>query len=176
MKRLQRAKRENTESMTSNKPIDTGYIRELAEVLKETDLSEIEIEQDDARIRLARQVNVVQAPIVSAPAATYVTAQPDTAMPDVAKGDARRGVEGATTEHPGTVASPMVGTAYRSPEPGAPAFVAVGDTVQEGQTLLIVEAMKTMNHIPSPRAGTVHAIMVEDGQPVEYGEPLMILE
>ena len=159
--------------MKSNKPIDTEFIRELANLLKETDLSEIEIEQEDARIRLARHVNVAQtsivsapAPIVSAPAATHATA----------KGDAHRSADSESSEHPGTVASPMVGTAYRSPEPGAPAFVAVGDTVQEGQTLLIVEAMKTMNHIPSPRAGTVHAIMVEDGQPVEYGEPLMILE
>ena len=157
--------------MKRSKPIDTEFIRELAELLKETDLSEIEIEQDEARIRLARQVNVAQTSIVSAPAATHAAA-----MPDVAKGDARKGADAEAAEHPGTVASPMVGTAYRSPEPGAPAFVAVGDTVQEGQTLLIVEAMKTMNHIPSPRAGTVHAIMVEDGQPVEYGEPLMILE
>ena len=157
--------------MKRSKPIDTEFIRELADLLKDTDLSEIEIEQDEARIRLARQVSVAQTSIVSAPPATHVTA-----MPDVAKGDARKGADGETAEHPGTVASPMVGTAYRSPEPGAPAFVAVGDTVQEGQTLLIVEAMKTMNHIPSPRAGTVHAIMVEDGQPVEYGEPLMILE
>ena len=162
--------------MKRSKPIDTEFIRELAELLQDTDLSEIEIEQDEARIRLARQVSVAQTSIVSAPAATHATARPDAAMPDVAKGDARKGADSESAEHPGTVASPMVGTAYRSPEPGAPAFVAVGDTVQEGQTLLIVEAMKTMNHIPSPRAGTVHAIMVEDGQPVEYGEPLMILE
>lgn len=148
--------------------IDQDLIRQLARLLNETDLTEIEIEQDDLRIRVARApaslqsvVNAAQAPV---PLAGAVPATPSPAAAESA------------ANHPGIVHSPMVGTAYRAPEPNARPFVEVGDTVREGQTLLIVEAMKTMNQIPSPRAGTVTRVMVEDGQPVEYGEPLMIVE
>lgn len=152
----------------SKKPsIDQDMIRELAALLKETDLSEIEIEQDDLRIRIARgggRVVEVAAP-AAAPAGQPAATQ--SAAPASAA-DAE--------DHPGAVPSPMVGTAYLSPAPGAKAFVQVGDTVAAGQTVMIVEAMKTMNQIPAPRAGKVTAILVEDSQPVEYGEPLLIIE
>ncbi|PLX36709.1 MAG: acetyl-CoA carboxylase biotin carboxyl carrier protein [Hyphomicrobiales bacterium] len=144
--------------------IDQDLIRELAGLLVETDLSEIEIEQDDLRIRVARNITVTAS--VAAPAAAPAKA----AAPAAASGEADH------AQNPDAVLSPMVGTAYRSPEPGAKTFVEVGDHVAEGATLLIVEAMKTMNQIPAPRAGTVKKILVEDGQPVEYGEPLVILE
>jgi acetyl-CoA carboxylase biotin carboxyl carrier protein len=151
--------------MTSkNSTIDQELIRQLAMLLTETDLSEIEVEHADLRIRVARTITV-------APAAVQVSAP----MP-VASAVVVAPVEVNPANHPGVVPSPMVGTAYRSPEPGAKSFIEVGDTVREGQTLLIVEAMKTMNQIPSPRSGTVKAIMVIDGQPVEYGEPLLIIE
>ena len=142
--------------------IDQDLIRELAALLKETELTEIEIEQDGLRLRIAR--GATQATIVApaAPVAAAAAAAP--AAP----------VEAAA--HPGAVKSPMVGTAYRSPEPGTKPFVEVGDRVAVGQTLVIVEAMKTMNQIPAPKAGTVTAILVEDGQPVEYGEPLAVIE
>src|SRR5690606_17513352 len=134
---------------TPDKKFDADLIRELAELLKETDLSEIEIEDRNLRVRVART-------IAGAPATLPVAApQP---LDDPA-------------HHPGVVKSPMVGTAYRAPAPGAAPFVEVGTQVQEGQTLLIVEAMKTMNQIPAPRSGTVTAILVQDRQPVEYGEP-----
>ncbi|MCX5519669.1 acetyl-CoA carboxylase biotin carboxyl carrier protein [Kaistia defluvii] len=151
--------------MTSkNSTIDQDLIRQLALLLTETDLTEIEVEHEDLRIRVARN-------ITAAPAA-YQVAAPLAAAPVVAAAP----VEVSLAGHPGIVPSPMVGTAYRSPEPGAKTFIEIGDTVREGQTLLIVEAMKTMNQIPSPRSGVVKAIMVEDGQPVEYGEPLLIIE
>ena len=145
------------------KIVDKELIRELADLLNETGLSEIEIEHDEIRLRVARtlQAAPVAVPVASAPAAVAV---PAAATP----------ATGA--DHPGAVPSPMVGTAYLAAEPGARPFVDVGDTVREGQTLLIVEAMKTMNQIPSPRSGKITKIMVEDGQPVEYGEPLMIIE
>ena len=148
--------------------VDQDLIRELAALLKETELSEIEIEQNGIRIRVAR--GVAPAPIVYAEPQRAPAAQPGgeatAAKPSLA--DPGR--------HPGCVPSPMVGTAYRSPDPGARPFVEVGDVVQAGQTILIVEAMKHMNEVVAPRAGTVVAVMVEDGQPVEYGEPLMIIE
>jgi acetyl-CoA carboxylase biotin carboxyl carrier protein len=143
---------------------DQDLIRQLATLLDETNLTEIELERDDFRVRVARQVTV-EAPVSvarSAPAAAPVAA----AAP--ASSDA--------AGHPGAVPSPMVGTAYRAPEPGARNFIEIGDTVSAGDTLLIVEAMKTMNQIPAPRAGRVTAILVEDGQPVEYGEPLVVIE
>ena len=144
--------------------IDQDLIRQLALMLTETDLSEIEVEHADLRIRVARNITV-------APQAYQVAAAvaPPAAAPAAS-------AEAAPINHAGVVPSPMVGTAYRSPEPGARAFVEIGDSVKEGQTVLIVEAMKTMNQIPSPRAGTVKAILVADGQPVEYGEPLLIIE
>jgi acetyl-CoA carboxylase biotin carboxyl carrier protein len=146
----------------TKKSVDKELIRELADLLNETGLTEIEVEHDDIRIRVARtlQAAPVAMQVAAAPVAPVAAAVPATAGAD----------------HPGAVPSPMVGTAYLAPEPGGKPFVDVGDSVREGQTLLIVEAMKTMNQIPSPRSGKVTRIMVEDGQPVEYGEPLMIIE
>ena len=141
-------------------------IRSLANLLNETGLSEIEIEENNLRVRVARTLTMPAHAMPlwhSAPAAGVATP---------AGGSAASSLE----NHPGVVTSPMVGTAYRSPEPGAASFVDVGSVVREGQTLLIVEAMKTMNQIAAPRAGTVKLILVENGQPVEYGEPLMIIE
>jgi acetyl-CoA carboxylase biotin carboxyl carrier protein len=142
--------------------VDEGLIRGLAELLNDTGLSEIEIEQKGLRIRIAR--NITMAAAIAAP-------QP---MPGVAAGAVAAAPSADT--HPGTLKSPMVGTAYRAPEPGAANFVEIGAAVKQGQTVLIIEAMKTMNHIPAPKAGTVKAILVENGQPVEFGEPLLIIE
>lgn len=144
--------------------LDQDLIRQLAALLDETNLTEIELERDDFRVRVARQVTV-EAPVsIGRAAAPVAVAAPAPVAPAEA------------ANHPGAVTSPMVGTAYRSPEPGARTFVEIGDTVAAGDTLLIVEAMKTMNQIPAPRAGRVTAIFVEDGQPVEYGEPLVVIE
>lgn len=142
--------------------VDEELIRDLADLLSETGLTEIEIERKDLRVRVARSA------VLSAPA----PAPTQSASPGPAPAESSE----PPTNHPGTVISPMVGTAYRAPEPGARPFVEVGTTVREGQTVLIVEAMKTMNHIPSPRSGTVTSILVEDGQPVEFGEPLVVIE
>lgn len=154
----------STKSQMSKAGVDQELIRQLAALLKETDLSEIEIETDGLKLRVSRQMQAVNVPVsVSAPQAhAPAAAAPAASDPSV--------------PHPGTVNSPMVGTAYLSPEPGAPAFVQVGSTVKEGQTMLIIEAMKTMNHIPAPRSGKITKILVEDGQPVEFGEPLCIIE
>ena len=144
---------------------DSALIRELALLLDETSLTEIEIERAGLRVRVARNISVSAAmPASFQPAAVApaVSAAP-AAVADLAK-------------HPGMVPSPMVGTAYWAPEPGAKPFVDIGTKVTAGQTLMIIEAMKTMNQIPSPRAGTVTQILVEDGQPVEFGEPLVIIE
>lgn len=154
----------------SNKDVDQGLIRELADLLGETGLTEIEVEQEGLRIRVARNVSVS----ATVPAAAPIRPQSESASELSAQGPS--GSEPDVASHPGAVTSPMVGTAYRAPEPGAPAFVEVGSSVTSGQTVLIVEAMKTMNHIPASRSGTVSAILVEDGQPVEYGEPLIIIE
>jgi acetyl-CoA carboxylase biotin carboxyl carrier protein len=154
----------------SSKTEDSALIRELALLLDETSLSEIEIERAGLRVRVARNISVAAslpaayAPAVhAAPASVAAAAAPGAVAADLSK-------------HPGVVPSPMVGTAYWSPEPGAKPFVEVGSKVSAGQTLLIIEAMKTMNQIPSPRAGTVTQILIEDGQPVEFGEPMMIIE
>ena len=149
---------------------DKDLIRELAALLEETGLTEIEVEHEGKRIKVARGVNLT----------TTLTTTGDVPGSEM-RDNPRPGKRGAApTEefivHPGTVTSPMVGTAYRSAEPGAPPFVEIGTRVTAGQTLIIIEAMKTMNQIPSPRAGTVIAILVEDGQPVEYGEPLAVIE
>jgi len=150
--------------MTDKKSIvDRKLIRDLAELLTETGLTEIEIERDDTRVRVARNAPPAAPPVPAPPTTPPATDKRDEAP-----------AEAAT--HPGTVHSPIVGTVYRSPEPGAPPFVKVGDRVAEGDTLLIVEAMKTMNQIPAPRPGRVTQILVEDGQPVEYDEPLMVVE
>jgi acetyl-CoA carboxylase biotin carboxyl carrier protein len=144
--------------------VDHELIHELTKLLDETGLTEIEIEQDGRRIRVARAMTVPAAPAavrveVASQAPAEAVAQPI----DLAK-------------HPGVVISPMVGTAYAAPEPGAKPFIDIGSPVKAGDTLLIVEAMKTMNQIPAPRAGTVIQILFEDGQPVEFGEPLVIIE
>ena len=141
-------------------PLEGKMIRDLAAILQETGLSEIEIEKSGLRIRVARQVHLVAAAHAS-PAA--MASAPAAKTNDV-------------SSHPGLVASPMVGTAYMAPSPGAAPFVKVGDMVNEGQPLLIIEAMKTMNQIPAPRSGRITQIIISDGQPVEFGEPLMIIE
>ncbi|WP_108521205.1 acetyl-CoA carboxylase biotin carboxyl carrier protein [Bradyrhizobium algeriense] len=149
-------------SAANLKSDDSALIRELALLLDETSLTEIEIERSGLRVRVARNITVSAAmPAGFQPAAAAVAVP--AAGADLAK-------------HPGVVPSPMVGTAYWAPEPGAKPFIDVGSKVSAGQTLLIIEAMKTMNQIPSPRAGTVTQILVEDGQPVEFGEPLVIIE
>jgi acetyl-CoA carboxylase biotin carboxyl carrier protein len=149
-------------------PADESLIRGLAALLNETGLTEIELEQQGTRIRITRNVVVAAAASV-APAAPATGAS----APASASENASTAI---SADSPGAVKSPMVGTAYRAPEPGAPAFAEVGATVQKGQTIMIIEAMKTMNHIPAPASGTVKAIFVENGQPVEYGEPLMIIQ
>ncbi|TAL37981.1 acetyl-CoA carboxylase biotin carboxyl carrier protein [Phenylobacterium sp.] len=151
-------------------PFDARLVRKLADILTETGLSEIEVEQGALKIRVAKQITAAAvhhvaapAPMPAAPApAPAVAAPPAEAAPAVAKGDA--------------VKSPMVGTVYLQPNPGSPSFVKLGDTVEAGQTLFIIEAMKTMNPIPAPRAGKVVQILVEDATPVEFGEPLAIIE
>ncbi|RUO98233.1 acetyl-CoA carboxylase biotin carboxyl carrier protein [Hyphomicrobium sp.] len=145
-------------------------IRELAELLNDTGLTEIEIEKSGLKIRVAKKISISAA----APQAYLAAPVPSAAStPNEVKSAAS---PGDLSKHPGAVKSPMVGTAYRSPEPGAAAFCEVGSKVNQGDTLLIIEAMKTMNQIPAPRSGTVKAILVENAQPVEYGEPLIIIE
>ena len=147
-----------------SKSDDSALIRELALLLDETNLTEIEIERAGLRVRVARNISIAASmpPSFQASAAAPAAAVP-VDVADIAK-------------HPGVVPSPMVGTVYWASEPGAKPFIDVGAKVAVGQTLLIIEAMKTMNQIPSPRAGTVTQILVEDGQPVEFGEPLVIIE
>ena len=141
--------------------VDEDVVRSLARLLDETRLTEIEIEQRGLRVRVARQAAVAYAPPAPDAARTISVAMPGALDP---------------SQHPGVVASPMVGTAYRAPEPGAKPFCDIGSVVKAGDTLLIVEAMKTLNQIPAPKAGTVVQILFEDAQPVEFGEPLMIIE
>lgn len=153
---------------------DVAFIEALAKLLRDNDLTELEVvreygEDDSLNVRVARQTAMAMAPMAAAPVAAAPAAAPVAAAP-----------AGETAEdpasHPGAVTSPMVGTVYLQGEPGAPAFVSVGDKVAEGDTLLIIEAMKTMNQIPAPRGGTVKRILVDDGSPVEFGSPLVILE
>jgi acetyl-CoA carboxylase biotin carboxyl carrier protein len=153
----------------SGKHIDQDLIRALAKLLEETGLTEIEVEQSDLRVRVSRQNAGAIAP--------YTTGTVP-APPHAAPAPATLGAPGAPLDpasNPGVVLSPMVGTAYRSSEPGARAFVDIGSVVKAGDTLFIIEAMKTMNQIPAPRAGTVTDILFEDGQPVEFAEPMMII-
>lgn len=156
-----------TTSTVKSTGVNKDLIRDLAEILNDTNLSDIEVEQGDLRIRVSRQLNAgapvqtVFAPSPAAPAAPAAPAPAESAKEDLTKN---------------AVTSPMVGTAYLAPAPGARPFVEVGQKVSEGQTLIIIEAMKTMNQISSPRAGTVKAILVEDAQPVEFGEPLVVVE
>ena len=154
--------------MTAKKDSEGGsgehqLIRDLAELLNETGLTEIEIEKSGLKVRVARTLSVM----ASAPAAM---------MPIGGATPAAAGGAGDPGKHPGAVKSPMVGTAYRAPDPSAPVFIEVGSKVSAGDTLLIIEAMKTMNQIPAPKSGTVTAILFENGQPVEFGEPLVIIE
>lgn len=147
--------------------VDPELVRQLAVLLDDTNLTEIEIQDGERRIRVARNITAAAAPVYAAPAAPAPAAPAAAAAPAAPE---------AAADHPGTVKSPMVGTCYLSAEPGAKAFVSVGDKVSAGQTLLIVEAMKVMNAIPAPRAGTVKAVLVENGQPVEYDQPLIVVE
>jgi len=151
---------------------DTGLIRELAAILREADLGEIEVEQSGVRIKVAKAggaaVHYAAAPVAAAPAAAAPTSAPAAAAAPATKASLR--------DHPGAVKSPMVGTVYLQAEEGAPKFVKVGDTVNAGATLLLVEAMKTFNPVTAPRGGKVVQILIENQQPVEFGEPLVIIE
>ncbi len=148
--------------------IDTDLVEVLARLLGKTDLSEIEVEKGDLRIKVARALTA--APMTHA---VHMPAQPVAAAPaPVAAAPTAK----ADTAHPGAVASPMVGTAYRRPSPDAKAFVEVGAVVKAGEKILLIEAMKTFNEIVAPRAGTITSILVEDGQPVEFGETLLVIE
>ncbi len=151
---------------------DVSFIRALAELLRANDLTELQVkrdygENDSLNVRVSRQMQVTSQVMVPGPAAPISSAAPAPAAPAATADPASL---------PGAVTSPMVGTVYLQAEPGTPAFVSVGQTVKEGDTLLIIEAMKTMNQIPAPRSGTVKRIVVEDGAPVEFGAPLMIIE
>ncbi len=159
------ARKPESPSTPKTPAVDRDAIRDLAKLLDETGLTEIEIQRDGMSIRVARNLNAqaTRTPEGSGGSGPALVATPAP-------------VPIEPSQHPGLVASPMVGTAYRGPEPGARPFIDVGSQVKTGETLIIIEAMKTMNQIPAPRAGTVIQILVEDGQPVEYGEPLMIIE
>lgn len=162
-----------------NHDADVAFIQALAELLRENDLTELQVKRDygaddSLNVRVSRHLQQAQ-PVVSQIAAPApATTAPEAPAPAASAPAAEGGEDPAN--HPGAVTSPMVGTVYMQAEPGAPAFISVGASVDEGDTLLIVEAMKTMNHIPAPRAGTVKRIIVEDGAAVEFGTPLVILE
>ncbi len=157
--------RQPQDTATTKPAIDRDLIRDLATLLDETNLTEIEVEQSGLRVRVARNISVAAAVPMQASAG---------AVPVVAAAPAAAAADGAKSAN--AVTSPMVGTAYFAPEPGARPFVEVGSKVKAGDTLLIIEAMKTMNQIPSTRTGTVTQILIEDGQPVEFGESLMVIE
>lgn len=157
---------------------DVAFISALAELLNKNELTELSVkreygEDDSLEVRVVKQSNVVQ---VAAAAPVMQHAVPVAAAAPAPVAAAAAAVSEDPAQHPGAITSPMVGTCYLSPEPGAAAFVTIGSAVTEGQTLLIIEAMKTMNHIPAPKSGTVKRILVTDGHPVEYGAPLMIIE
>jgi len=149
--------------------MDTEFIRKLAKLLEETNLGEIELADGERKIRVSRATS---APV----AAAVAPIAPVAVVPAVAAAGVAAAPAGDSAKHPGTVKSPMVGTAYLLPEPGKPPFVHVGDKVAAGQTLLIIEAMKTFNPIKAPKAGIVKQILIDNAQPVEFGEPLMIVE
>jgi acetyl-CoA carboxylase biotin carboxyl carrier protein len=160
--------------MSTNKSHDSdvSFIRALAELLRENELTELQVKReygdnDSLNVRVSRQTQVVTAVSVPAAAPAAVAAPAAAAAPAASADPAA---------HPGAVTSPMVGTVYLSPEPGAAAFVTIGQQVKEGDTILIIEAMKTMNQIPAPRSGKLTRLLVEDGAPVEYGAPLVIIE
>jgi acetyl-CoA carboxylase biotin carboxyl carrier protein len=154
--------------MAKDHPFDPDLVRELAALIADTNLTEIEVEKGDLRIRVARQVTAQAMVAVAPPAAPAVIAPPPTTDAPAAPK--------SVAAHPGAVLSPMVGTAYRKPSPDAKPFVEIGSKVAAGDKVLLIEAMKTFNEIVAPRAGTVTALFVEDGTPVEYGEPLLIIE
>jgi acetyl-CoA carboxylase biotin carboxyl carrier protein len=174
--------------MTSGIQFDPEAIRALAQILKDTDLSEIELVEKDSRIRVARTLPAPglvppyawPAGLVPAAAGAAgvlpVGAAAKVSAAGASAGFAASAAEAVDAKHPGLIASPMVGVVYLAPEPGAAPFVTVGSKVAQGQTLLLIEAMKTFNQVRAPRAGTVSRILVEAGTPVEYGEPLMIVE
>jgi acetyl-CoA carboxylase biotin carboxyl carrier protein len=159
------ARKPGNPSMPKTPAIDHDVIRDLAKLLDETGLTEIEFERDGVSVRVARHL--------SAPSSRTRSAE---ALPGAAMPPAPAAASLDPTQHPGAVISPMVGTAYLGPAPGARPLVEIGSQVKTGEPLLIIEAMKTMNQIPAPRSGTVIQILVGDGQPVEYGQPLMIIE
>ena len=170
--------------MTSGIQFDPEAIRALAQILKDTDLSEIEVVEKDSRLRVARNLPA-PAPQFAWPAgmmapppayAGTAAAEMPAAVAVAGAAAASAAVDGVDPKHPGLIASPMVGVVYLAPEPGAAPFVAVGSRVAQGQTVLLIEAMKTFNQVRAPRAGTVTRILVEPGMPVEYGEPLMVVE
>jgi len=163
--------------MTKSSQDDQDLIRAIAELLNKENLAEIEIEKEDFRVRVTRSY-ANEAPVYAQPP-QYFAPQQTPAAPSAPAGSVPAAAPAAIEDlasNPGTLTSPMVGTAYRSPEPGKPTFAEVGTKVTEGQTLLIIEAMKTMNQIPAHRSGTVTRILVQDAQPVEYGEPLVVIE
>ncbi len=161
----------------ANDPIDPKLVRKLADILRETELSEIEVEQGDLKIRVARQLTAAPAvSYVAAPAAPTPQMSPMSVPAPSPTSEAAAAAPAAGAPPKDAIKSPMVGTVYMSPQPGAAAFIKIGDKVKQGQTLLIIEAMKTMNPIPSPREGVVAQILVSDAQPVEFGEPLVVFE
>ncbi|CUJ89350.1 acetyl-CoA carboxylase biotin carboxyl carrier protein [Shimia thalassica] len=161
----------------TNHDNDVAFIKALAELLRENDLTELQVKReygddDSLNVRVSRQTQVAAAVMAPAAAAPVAVAAPEAATPSAFEAPATDD----PASHPGAVTSPMVGTIYLQPEPGAPSFVSVGASISEGDTLLIVEAMKTMNHIPAPKSGTVKRILVGDGDTVEFGAPLVIIE
>ena len=165
-----------TTSKSPAEPIDPKLVRKLADILKETELTDIEVEQGELKIRVARQLTA--APAVAYAAAPMAAPAPVAAAPApvAAPVEAAPTTESAAKSTKDAIKSPMVGTCYLSPQPGAAPFIKVGDRVKQGQTLLIIEAMKTMNPIPSPREGVVAEVLVNDAQPVEFGEALVVFE
>jgi len=163
---------------TDTTDADVAFIQALAELLNQNDLTELSVKRiygdnDSLNVHVSRKAEVVTQFAAAAPAAVAAPAAPAAAAPAASVAPA---ASDDPASHPGAVTSPMVGTVYLQPEPGAPSFISIGATVAEGDTLLIVEAMKTMNHIPAPRSGTVKRILVDDGDAVEFGTPLAIIE
>lgn len=158
--------------MAKNSPIDTDFIRELATLVGETGLSEIEVEKGDLKIRVSRTLTAVPQAFAAAPVmAPAIAVAPQPAPSAAAPADAEQ-----LNDHPGAVKSPMVGTAYRRPSPEAKPFIEIGTVVKEGDRILLVEAMKTFNDIVAHKSGTISAILIDDGQPVEFGQPLAVID
>lgn len=160
--------------MAKNSPIDTDFIRELATLVGETGLSEIEVEKGDLKIRVARTLTAAPQTLVAA--APVMAAAPAPVAAAMTAAAAAPAESDAVKDHPGAVKSPMVGTAYRRPSPEAKPFIEIGSVVKEGERILLVEAMKTFNDIIAHKSGTVSAILIDDGQPVEFGQPLAVID